>query len=321
MANEEHLKILRQGVKAWNQWRERNPEIQPNLSGAGLKSEDLTNANLSHTDMTDAILCYANFKTTDLSYAILKAADIRGASFVQATFNYASFEDTDFDRAIVGWTAFGSNDLSLAKGLDTVYHAGPSIIGIDTIYQSKGNIPETFLRGAGIPDQFIAHMGSLSREAIEFSSCFISYSHKDEAFAKRLYSRLREAHLRVWFAPEDIKGGQKLHEQIDHAIQVHDRLLVVLSDNSLQSEWVMTEIRKARKKEVREKRRKLFPLRVVNFDIIRNWECFDAESAKDLAIEIREYFIPDFSDWKNHDAFEAAFERLLRDLRAHDDRA
>ena len=42
----------------------------------------------------------------------------------------------------------------------------------------------------------------------------------------------------------------------------------------------MTEIRKARKKEVREKRRKLFPLRVVNFDIIRNWECFDAESAK-----------------------------------------
>ena len=82
----------------------------------------------------------------------------------------------------------------------------------------------------------------------------------------------------------------------------------------------MTEIRKARKKEVREKRRKLFPLRVVNFDIIRNWECFDEESAKDLAIEIREYFIPDFSDWKNHDAFEAAFERLLRDLRAHDDR-
>ena len=36
MANEEHLKILRQGMEAWNKWGEENPEIRPDLIGANL---------------------------------------------------------------------------------------------------------------------------------------------------------------------------------------------------------------------------------------------------------------------------------------------
>ena len=44
--------------------------------------------------------------------------------------------------------------------------------------------------------------------------------------------------------------------------------------------------------------------------------CFDADSGKDLAVELREYYIPDFSNWKAHDAFETEFAKLLRDLRA-----
>jgi hypothetical protein len=36
---------------------------------------------------------------------------------------------------------------------------------------------------------------------------------------------------------------------------------------------------------------------------------------EDLAEEIREYFIPDFSQWKDYDPFMAAFQRLLPDLR------
>jgi hypothetical protein len=43
--------------------------------------------------------------------------------------------------------------------------------------------------------------------------------------------------------------------------------------------------------------------------------CFDADAGKDIAVEIREYFIPDFSNWENPDAFEEAAERLIRDLR------
>lgn len=47
-----------------------------------------------------------------------------------------------------------------------------------------------------------------------------------------LHEKMRGEKLRVWFAPEDMQGGQKLIEQIDRAIQVNDRLLLVLSEHS-----------------------------------------------------------------------------------------
>lgn len=80
----------------------------------------------------------------------------------------------------------------------------------------------------------------------------------------------------------------------------------------------MTELRKARKAERQSGKQKLFPVRLVDFERLRNWECFDADSGKDLAVELRGYFIPDLSNWKDHDQFEAAFARLLKDLRAEE---
>ncbi len=84
----------------------------------------------------------------------------------------------------------------------------------------------------------------------------------------------------------------------------------------MNSEWVKTEIAKARKREVEEKKKVLFPLRLVSFETIRDWECFDADTGKDSAREIREYFIPDFSNWKEHDEYQKAFGRLMGDLKA-----
>jgi hypothetical protein len=202
--------------------------------------------------------------------------------------------------------------------LETIIHTGPSTIGIDTLFKSNGKIPKVFLREAGVPEDFITEIPSLIAgiQPIQFHSCFISYSHQDEQFSRRLHSRMRDEKLRVWYAPEDMKGGRKLHEEIFSAIQIHDKLLLVLSESSMKSEWVMTEIRRARKVEREESRRKLFPIRLVDFETIKNWECFDGDSGKDLAVELREYYIPNFSNWKDHDAFEAEFSKLLRDLRA-----
>jgi hypothetical protein len=67
---------------------------------------------------------------------------------------------------------------------------------------------------------------------------------------------------------------------------------------------------------LREKRRILFPVRLVDFETLRDWECFDADTGKDSAREIREYFIPDFSNWKDLDSYQKAFRRLLSDLKA-----
>jgi hypothetical protein len=143
-----------------------------------------------------------------------------------------------------------------------------------------------------------------------------SYSTRDQEFAERLHSRLRDKGLRVWFAPEDMQGGQKMHEQVDEAIRVHDKLLLVLSPHSIDSKWVRDEIRRARKAEVRDGRRKLFPIRLMEYERPEQWESFYADLAEDVAEEIREYFIPDFTKWEDHKSFEAAFARLIRDLKA-----
>jgi len=353
MANEEHLAILRQGVEVWNDWRAANPDVLPDLSRADIQKADLHEAELRFTDLQGAVLIEtnlydanlymadlrrthmnqanlrhaylagANLSRASLQIADLSAADLDGADLVESYLGTANFSGARLDGAnlrgaeLFG-TIFSGNDLRNVLGLDSVKHKGPSAIGIDTLVRSKGKIPVSFLRGCGVPDSWIEYLPSLigALEPIQFYSCFISHSTKDEEFARRLHSAMRDHHLRVWFAPEELKGGAKLHEQIDQAIRVHDKLVLVLSEQSIQSEWVMTEIRKARKAELRDKRRKLFPIRLVDMDTLRDWECFDADTGKDLAVEVREYFIPDFSHWKDHDSFERAFARFLKDLQA-----
>lgn len=299
------------------------------LSGAELSGVDLCGANLSAADLFSANLLGANLRNANLSGAKLRVAYMVGADLCRANLTGADLtgtdlggvdlEEADLSHALMGYTSLGRVDLSTVRGLETVRHDGPSSIGIDTIYSSKAMIPEVFLRGAGIPENFIEYMRSLVANPIEYYSCFISYSCKDEEFAQRLYNDLQANGVRCWFAPHDMQGGRKLHEQIDQAIRIHERVLLILSPDSMHSEWVKTEIAKARKREVEQKKQVLFPLRLVSFEAIRDWECFDADAGKDSAQEIREYFIPDFSNWENHDEYEKAFGRLMSDLRARDE--
>jgi tetratricopeptide (TPR) repeat protein len=149
-------------------------------------------------------------------------------------------------------------------------------------------------------------------------SCFISYSTKDQDFAERLHSDLDKNGIRCWFAPHDIQAGKKLHEQIDAAIRTHDRLLLILSEHSMNSRWVGTEIGRARQRESDENRRVLFPLAIVPYQRIRTWSLFDPDTGDDSAREIRGYFVPDFSNWRDTPAYEEAFQRLVRDLQAEE---
>ena len=91
---------------------------------------------------------------------------------------------------------FGDVDLTTVRGLDTIEHSGPSTIGIDTLYHSQGNIPEVFLRGAGIPEDSITYIKSLVGRPFEFYSCFISYNHTDRSFARRLHDQLQGRGIR-----------------------------------------------------------------------------------------------------------------------------
>jgi TIR domain/Pentapeptide repeats (8 copies) len=342
MANEEHLAILRQGVKVWNRWKKNYPLYDgigwvdldlsgADLRGASLRGADFSTTNLSQSDLSEADLREATLSgvlhETNLSNANLGGAKITaglnktnlaGAVLFNTNLNGSSITDVNLSGATMGYTSLCNLDFWSAQGLEDVLHSHPSYIDIQTLYRMGGTVPRSFLRGCGMPDSLIEYLPSLvgATQPIQFYSCFISHSSQDEDFAQRLHSRMRDHHLRVWYAPEDMKGGQKLHEQIDQAIRIHDKLVLVLSEHSIQSEWVMTEIRKARKAELRDNRRKLFPIRLVDMDTLREWECFDADIGKDLAVEVREYFIPDFTRWKDHDSFERAFARFLKDLQA-----
>jgi uncharacterized protein YjbI with pentapeptide repeats len=314
------------------------------LIGAILVRSDLSHAKLIETNLCDTVLSRAVLSAADLAgaslrMASLRDADLTGADLRSVDLSEADLSNANLDKAAIGWTLFGNIDLSTVKNLVTINHHGPSTVGIDTIYRSQGKIPDSFLRGCGLTELDIEYAKLAKpnltpaeitdagyklielrsdQRPLEFYSCFISYSQLDESFTRQLHDRMQKEKLKTWYAPEDIQGGHKLYEQIDRALSLQEKFLIVLSENSMHSEWVKTELYKARQREINEKCRILFPIRLVDYETIRNWECFDADSGKDLAREVREYYIPDFFNWQNDGAFEEAFQKLLRDLTKDD---
>jgi hypothetical protein len=321
MANPEHLEVVKKGAKAIAAWHRKHPSVRLDLERADLYHADLSGANLARAHLTGADLRHADLTCADLSEADLSETNLMAANLFLANLALTNLRGARLNSASLGYTIFADVDLSEVRGLDTVSYECPGTIGVETLFKSKGKIPECFLRGCGVPQALIDYLPALiaSMEPIQFYSCFISHSSKDEEFCRRLYSRMRDEKLRVWCAPEHIKGGKKLFPQIDEAIRLYDKLLLVLSEASMNSDWVETEIRLARKREKQGRGRVLFPIRLVDFETIQAWQCFDADTGRDLAVEVREYFIPDFSNWKDHDQFEEAFARLMADLRAEAD--
>ena len=336
MANPDHLaRILQEGVPAWNEWRASlkvrtqvgetmKPELKKwidfvewnlesvDLSGADLYGVNLVGINLTDADLSAANLTEADLRDADLREANLTDADLGRAHLQGANLFRAKLSGTNLRQANLALTVLADLNLQRTLGLENCNHLGPSSLDYQTLSNS-GSLPLSFLRGCGLPDQLIDFLPSINQK-IKFQSCFISYSTEDQSFADRLYTDLQNKGVRCWFAPHDVQGGKKLHEQIDAAIKVHDRLLLLLSEASTKSEWVKTEIAEARKREVHENRRMLFPLRLVDFQTLQQWKCFDGDTGKDSAREIREYYVPDFSNWKNQDSYQKEFDRLICDL-------
>jgi hypothetical protein len=84
MANEEQLAVLHQGKGAWNAWREQNPNVRVDLTGAILTEENLFGAILTGADLTGAILMGAHLMRAILSKANLSGADLSGAFLLGA---------------------------------------------------------------------------------------------------------------------------------------------------------------------------------------------------------------------------------------------
>ena len=299
-----------------------------NLNGANLKrihlhSTNMTRARLKNAILIDAWLNEANFYLADLSdcflnnvhlsytdftFANLTNADLSGAELESVFLSNTKLNGVDLSTVRIGHCSFNAVDLSTVKGLETLDHYAPSTIGIDTFYLSKGNIPEIFLRKAGVPDTFIEYAHSLINNPIDYYTCFISHSSKDQSFAERLYTDLQGKGVRCWYAPEDLKIGDKFWHRIDEPIRLHDKLLVVLSENSIASPWVENEVMAALEKERKQNKTVLFPIKLDDFVM---------ETSLPWAASMRRArHMGDFRKWKSHDDYQKAFDRLLLDLKA-----
>jgi hypothetical protein len=272
-----------------------------NLTRAGLARADLagTNlagANLARSNLAGTNLAGTNFAAADLREANLRGADLRGVNLGEADLHEVRFSET----------VLSDVDLSRCKNLESVVHRGPSPIDIRTL-QRSGRLPLIFLRGVGLPDTLIECLPALLGQAIQHYSCFISYSSKDEVFAKRLHADLQDKGVRCWFAPHDMKIGAKILDTLDEAIRLRDKVLLVLSEGSLASEWVEDEVEKAFEEERQRGGVVLFPVRVD--DAVSTTQ--EAWAAKLR----RSRHIGDFRAWKDHDAYQTALDRVLRDLR------
>ena len=119
MTNEEHLRILRTGVQAWNVWRESRPYIKPDFSGAdlrklnfsganlrgarfhmvNLKKANLSNANLRGALLSESNLVRANLTGADLRGARLYSAKLHLAKLCAADLRGAYLKDADLSEA------------------------------------------------------------------------------------------------------------------------------------------------------------------------------------------------------------------------------
>ncbi len=293
------------------------------LIGAHFNRADLSEADLTGTDLTGADLSEANLSKANLTGAILYGAKLKDTDLTGANLN-----GTNFRRALLLSTKLGDVDLSKAVGLEEANHFSSSVISTGTIQLSKGKIPLAFLRGCGLSDvdieyaklaapgldpEQVTHITHEIRQRyvgnpIQYGPCFISYNEKDEEFAKRLHENLQDRGIRCWFAPEDMQIGERIRTTIGEQVRLRDKLLIILSVNSIQSEWIGHEAEKAIAEEKEHGGLKLFPIRLD--DAALNAKGGWAEAVR------RSRTIGDFSNWKNPIDYEDAFEKLLGDLKA-----
>lgn len=282
-----------------------------NLRSARMNSANMSLANVSRANMSNAELIRTNLCGADLSGVNLGGAVLKDANLLGTNLTGANLDGADLTNAIVGSTLFGNVDLSNVKGLETLVHLGPSTVGMDTIYKSKGKIPVSFLKNAGVPSHLIDYMEHFVDQNEKYYSCFISYSEKDEEFALKLYEDLQAHGVRCWLATDKLRKRDRKHTIIDSAVRQHDKIIMLISEDSIERDWAENEYNYAIEKEMKTGKTVLVTLSLD--DAVKYAE-------KPWALKMRRTrYMHDFALWQESDAYQETFSDLLETLNAEED--
>ncbi len=99
------------------------------------------------------------------------------------------------------------------------------------------------------------------------SSIFLSHNSKDKPFVRKLANDLRRKGHYAWIDEAEIKVGDSLIEKIEEGIEQTDFLGVIISSNSVDSEWVKREVRIALTQEISGKKVKVLPILLEEVEI------------------------------------------------------
>lgn len=113
---------------------------------------------------------------------------------------------------------------------------------------------------------------------------FISYSWKDASVARRLAQELTRHGIRTWIDEYEILPGDSIKQKISEGIRQSDYLLIILSQNSLSSDWVRYEIEQTFSKNREASSIRIIPVRIDNSPI--------PESLKDISGRVTKYSSP-----------------------------
>jgi uncharacterized protein YjbI with pentapeptide repeats len=310
MANPEHLAVLEQGMEIFRSWRLNNPALHPDLSGANLQGMNLAWGYFRFANMENANLEGANLSSSDLTMALLDGASLKDTCLHDARLRSTRLREADLQGAKLYATELLDLQLGSVKNLSEARVLGPCSIDVFTLHNSGGVIPSSFLRECGVPDFLISMLPRLIERPARHSSCFISFNEKDEEIASRIYESLRLADVSCWRWKEDARWGGWLRREIDAAVWKYDRLVVILSKDSLNSMPVIREIHRALQKEERAHSQGrtadvLFPIRID--DAVFDW-------SHELRADVTEKMVANFSDWRLPERYDEAFQRLLSAL-------
>lgn len=297
-----------------------------NLRNANLLDADLSKVNLNGADLTGANLINVDLSNANLYNSIFTNASLFGADLGGTRFDLTNLLGATFTKSVFGRTIIGAVDLSKTIGLEETNHSEASILSASAMQISRGMVSEKFLRGCGLSDWEVEsaklYRPDFSNEEInkvlykiydlrgqqplQISPLFISYSHGDNAFVDKLEEFLNDKGIRFWRDIHDATSG-RLEKQIDRAIRQNPTVVLILSENSIKSDWVQHEAHKARELEKETGRDVLCPVALDD-----SWK--NSSWPQRIMEQVKEYNILDFSKWHDDEKFNNTFKKLIGGL-------